>query len=221
MDIDIINQINESVNSEHKEVKAEELSNKDDILKKNEQTAKKIEEAKAILTAEMSTSKSSGLISKSKQSGSEKQSIFNKKEESKLDDFFGKSYNTSSYNKSSYNFSGYSHGSINNSDRYYYGQSSQKEEEIREERKRKFTDDFVKNSAKKACKEIEQDRYMEENSWNIFELQLESEEKRAKSRVVTIADKKKARKKDAFKKSLLMGAVEIGKSLVSAIYFQK
>lgn len=205
MNLDIINQINESVAQESKDIKAEELKDKEKVLEKNTQTSQKIEQERAILTAEMSNKGSYGL----NKSGGENESFFNKSSGSgsSLDDLFG---STSSTEKKTTSSSGYGYN-------YGYNQTTKKEE-TKQEKAREFANSFAKRAAKKAYKEWQTEEEQEKNSWNIFELKEQAEEERKQSRALTKEDKKKLRGSDIFKKSLLKGLASAGKGIIEHLY---
>jgi glucan-binding YG repeat protein len=203
MNLDIINQINQSVAEETKEVKAEEIKEKERVLEKNVQTSQKIEQERAVLTSDSKSESGFGL-NKAK----EVQDIFKKSSGSSLDSLFDtvakeekKTTTTTS--------SGYG---------YNYSTSTAKKEETQQDKAREFANGFTKKAAERAKKEWLQEEEHERNSWNIFELQEKAEEERKQTRTLTQEDKRKLQSKDILKKSILKGLVSTGKGIIESLY---
>lgn len=202
MNLDIINQINQSVHEDTKEVKAEELKDKESVLEKNHQTTEKIEQERAILSSTSSSGEAFGL-NKPK----EKQESFFKKSGSSLDSLFETVSNKEPEKKTT----GYTYG-------YYNQNQSQKKEETKQDKIKEFSTNFTKRAAQRAYKEWQSEAEKEENSWSIFELQEKAEDKRRSTRRLSKDDKRKLRNKDIFIKSVLMGIISAGKEIIAQIY---
>ncbi|MDF2841775.1 MAG: hypothetical protein K0R00_201 [Herbinix sp.] len=201
MNLDIINEINQAVAEETKEVKSEELQGKEKILEKNAQTVHKIEQEKITLSSNPTDKGKYGL----NQSKPKEESIFKKSSGGSLDDFF-KDKETDKKSSSGYSSYGYS------------GYNQPKKEETKQEKAREFAGAFSKRAMEHAHKEWQHEEEVQKNSWNIFELQEKVEEERRKTRSLTKEAIKKLQNKDMLKKSFLKGLASAGKGIIEYLY---
>jgi hypothetical protein len=201
LNLDIIDQINQSVTEEVKEVRAEKLQDEDKLLEKNSSTAQKIDQERAVLSADSCKKDAFGL---NKPKDEKKESFFNKPSSGNLDDFF-KDRETEKKSSSSYS--------------YNYSYSNQaRREETEKDKAKEFSKAFAERAVKRAYKEWTKEEEAEKNSWNIFELQEKAEEERRRTRSLNKEDKKKLKRKDLLKKSMLHGIASVAKSFAEYLY---
>lgn len=205
MTLDIINQINQAASESVKEPVVEKLKDEDRVLEKNAQTEQKIEQQRAVISSEQSSSSGFGL-NDSKKSGTSKV-LFDKKTEDSLDSFFDAKEKKEEEKKSTSSY-GYSS--------YYTNQK--KEETSKQDKMREYTNNIAKRAVKSAFTEWKSEEVRKENSWSIFDLQEKAETERRKKVSMTFEETKRQRQKDIIKKSMLKGMMIAGRGIIGSLY---